>query len=459
MADALTSITGISSGIDSKALVEQMMALERRPAVRLQATIDANAARSSALGQFQTALDALKTASAALADGTAFDAYSVTTAGVATSGRALLSATAGAGAVPGAYQVKVLGLATTHKQTASIGQASASAALGVTGSFELRRPDDTVLGSVTLDGTESLSAIRDKINAFTGTAKLAATIVSAAADGSDQRLVLSSQQTGSAGRFKLVTTDAPAGDPLAALGLDAPIEQLGKDAQVDIDGVVVTRSTNTLTDVLQGVTLTLSAEDQNATATVTVDRFKNTPRDAVKGFVEAYNKVRAFITQQSAAGAPLASEAMVRSARGSLSNTVLAKGAGLPADLATLASVGVSLAKDGSLTFDATKFDAAYSGRYDELKATLANRAKAVSDFAESLSKPVTGAIDQREMALTDHTLRLTDRIADIDARLEKKRAALLAHFAKFEATLGGITAMGNAITAQLKGLNASSDD
>ena len=240
MAEALTSITGLSSGIDSKALVEQMMLIERRPADRLQATVDANTKRTTALGQLQTRLDALKTAAAGLVDGSAFNAFTVTTSGTATGGRSLLTATAGTGAVPGAYQVKVLGLATSHKLTASSGQASATDPLGLTGTFDLRRPDGAVLGSVDVAG-KSLAQIRDAINAFSGTAKLQATIVSANAAGTDQRLVLSSQQSGEAGRFELVAT---AGDPLTALGLAAPVEQLGKDSRVEIDGVVVTRSTN-----------------------------------------------------------------------------------------------------------------------------------------------------------------------------------------------------------------------
>lgn len=460
MADPLSSIAGLSSGIDSKALVEQMMLLERRPAARLEGVIEANNKRTAALGQFQTTLDALKTAMAALADGKAFDAYSVTTAGVAGNGRALLAASAGAGAAPGAYQVKVLGLATAHKVTAGSGQASATEALGVTGAFALRRPGadpaDPALVAVTLDGSESLSTIRDRINAATGTSKIQASIVSTKSDGSDQRLVLSSTQTGEAGRFELVATD---GDPLAALGLAAPITQTGNDARAEIDGVVVTRATNTLSDVVAGVTMTLSAADENATATVTVDRLKSAPRDAVKGLVDAYNAAQTFLKAQTAVGGALAAEPMARTARGQLSAAVIAAGAGLPTDMATLASLGVSLTKEGTLSFDADRFEKGYTGRYDELKATIANRSKALTDVIDSLTQPITGAIDRRELSLADQNLRFTSRIADIDARLEKKRAALLAQFAKFEATLGGINAMGNNISAQLKGLTASRDD
>jgi flagellar hook-associated protein 2 len=455
MAESLSSITGLSSGIDSKALVDQMMSVERRTAVRMESTIAANNKRSAALAQFQTAMDTLKAATASLTDGTAFDAVSTTVIGSAATGRSTLTATASAGAIPGSYQVKVLSLASAQKSTASAGQTSTTTPLGVTGTFELRRPDDTVLGSVTLDGTETLAGVRDKINAASTTAKLQTSIVSTKADGTDQRLVIASQQTGTAGAFKLVAT---AGDPLTALGLATPITQGGTDAKAEIDGVMVTRSTNTMSDVVTGVTFNLTAEDPTAVSTVTVGRVANSSSQAVQAMVDAFNAVQAFIKKEGAPGGALATEPLVRAARGAMSGILLAKGTGLALGMETLGSIGVALTREGTLSFDQTKFTSAYTNKYDDLKATLKERTTAISKFAESLTKSGTGTIASRTTAITDANGRLTSRVADIDARLEKKRAALLAQFAKFEASLGGINAMGKTISAQLSGLNAKSD-
>ena len=455
MAESLSSITGLSSGIDSKALVDQMMSMERRTAVRMESTIAANTKRSSALAQFQSAIDALKAATVALSEGTAFDAVSATVVGSAATGRSTLTATGSAGATPGSYQVKVLSLASAQKSTASVGQTSTTTALGITGTFELRRPDDTVLGSVTLDGTETLVGVRDKMNAASATAKLQTSIVSTTADGTDQRLVLASQQTGAAGAFKLVATD---GDPLTALGLAAPITQGGTDAKAEIDGVTVTRSTNTLSDVVTGVTFNLTAEDPTAVSTVTVARVANSPSQAVQAMVDAFNVVHAFIKKEGGVGGALATEPLIRAARGTMSGILLAKGTGLAAGMETLGSIGVALTREGTLSFDQSKFTAAYTDKYDDLKATLKERTRAVATFAESLTKSGTGSIASRTSALTDANGRLTSRVADIDARLEKKRAALLAQFAKFESSLGGINAMAKTMSAQFAGLNKSRD-
>jgi flagellar hook-associated protein 2 len=454
MPEPLSSVTGIASGIDSKALVEQILKLERRPADRLQATVDANTKRAEALNQFQTALAALKTAADGITNGSTFDGQSVSVAGVAANGRALFAASGGPRSVPGTYQVKVLALASSQKLTASAGQPSASAKLELTGAFDLRRPDGTVLGSVDVAG-KSLAEIRDAINALPAGAKVRASIVSARADGTDQRLVIGSTQSGERGRFGLVAT---AGDPLAALGLAEPVAQPGEDARIEVDGIPVTRPSNTLTDVIDGVTLNLTTADPAATASVTVDRVKATSRDAMTAFVDAYNKVQEFIRGQSVAGGALAKESLLRTARGSLGNIVLAKGDGLPPSLATFGSVGLSLTKDGTLQFDAARFDAAYDEQWGDLKATLKNRVGAMADHVQSLAGVAIGSIDRRESALAEQNGRLTDRIADIDSRLEKKRAAMLMQYAKFEASLGRINAIGGTVTAQLAGLNKSRD-
>jgi flagellar hook-associated protein 2 len=454
MADPLSSVSGLSSGIDYRALVDQIIKAERRAADRMQLQIDANAKRKEALNAFQKALDELRTASDALRGGSAFGSFAVTATGADAAGRSLLSATAGAGAVPGSYQVKVLALAATQKTTASVGQASAGADLGYAGSFDLTRAGATV-GSVSVLATDSLVEVRDKINALSATTKVQASIVSARADGSDQRLVLSATQGGLAGAFALSATG---GTALADLGLAAPLQQGAADAQLEIDGVPVTRPTNSIGDAVPGVTFTLSAADPDATATVVVERQPAAAKDAAKAFVEKYNAVVAFMKAQGPASA-LSNEPLLRGMRVSLSGGVLAAGAGLPEDLATLGAVGISVNKDGTLKLDEAKWDAAYNGRFDELQATLADRMADVMAHVDTLAKPFSGLIDQRERALDERSGKLTDRITALDARLEKKRASLLAQYAKFEASLGRLQAIQSSLGTQLKGLTSSNDD
>ena len=128
MAEPLTSLTGVASSMDWRTLVDTIIKGERAPADKLQATVDANAKRKEALKSFQTAVQALRDATTALTGATvgaptAFDSFSVTTAGSDANGRQVLAATGSVGAVPGAYGVKVTALASAQKWTGAAGLA------------------------------------------------------------------------------------------------------------------------------------------------------------------------------------------------------------------------------------------------------------------------------------------------------------------------------------------------
>ncbi len=81
MPDSLSSISGVSSGVDWKALVDSIMSLERRPAAKLETAITANTKRKEAFEQYRAAVASLKSATDSLKDGSAFDAFTAATSG------------------------------------------------------------------------------------------------------------------------------------------------------------------------------------------------------------------------------------------------------------------------------------------------------------------------------------------------------------------------------------------
>jgi flagellar hook-associated protein 2 len=460
MADPLSSVTGLSSGVDWKGLVDQIIKLDRRPADRMQASVDANTARREALASFQATLRKLQTAGDALRFGGAFAKFTASAAGTDLAGRAVLAAAPSAGAMPGAYTVDVAQLAQTQKNAGSVGFASATAPLGLAGGL--------VVGGERVDvgADDSLAAVRDKINAVQARSGVRATLVAGRADGSDQRLVLTAVRSGSAGAFTVADPDDAA--LAAALGI-AVATRPAQDARLTVDGVTVTRPTNVVGDAIPGVTLTLGAP---GTSQLAIEREPAAAPDAVKAFVDAYNEVHKSIAAQQTMGAdgtrpPLRGEPLMRTLRTGLSSAVTGSSAlakadgtptGVPSELATFAAMGVSLQKDGTLTFDPAKFEGAYQGRFDELRVALGARAQAVATVVGAAVNPLSGAIDTRGRALGDENARLADRIADVDARLDKRRQSLLAQYARFEAALGRMKAVGDSLTAQFSGLNASRD-
>jgi flagellar capping protein FliD len=156
---------------------------------------------------------------------------------------------------------------------------------------------------------------------------------------------------------------------------------------------------------------------------------------------------------------PLRGDSMLRTVRNSLSGVMLGSAAGaLPLDMQTFAGAGINLGKDGKLSLDATKFKKEFNERGADLKALLADRGAAMFAVADGVTLSGSGLIDNRTSALSTSSAAAERRIADIDARLEKKREALLAQYAKFEASLGRLKAIGDSLGAQLKGLTATKE-
>jgi flagellar hook-associated protein 2 len=127
-------------------------------------------------------------------------------------------------------------------------------------------------------------------------------------------------------------------------------------------------------------------------------------------------------------------------------------------DLTTLASLGMSVQKDGTLKLDRARFTAVAGARLENVQALLGDRMGALRKYADSLARASTGVIDQRELALASVNGRYTTRITAIDARLDARRAALLAQYSKFEASLGRLKTIGDSLSSQLAGLNKSRD-
>jgi flagellar hook-associated protein 2 len=180
----------------------------------------------------------------------------------------------------------------------------------------------------------------------------------------------------------------------------------------------------------------------------------------VQAFVDAYNKMVQFVKQNAdAPNGVLARDTMLRGTRVNMANEILTAAPASPLDLQTLSSVGVSLAKDGTLTLDATKLQDAYTTRIDDVKALLTDRMTALSTIADGVTLSGTGQIDSREQSLTTQNTALQSHIDDLAARLDKKRSAMLAQYAKFESTLGKLKSIGESMAAQFAGLNKSNND
>ncbi|TVP45404.1 MAG: hypothetical protein EA350_09455 [Gemmatimonadales bacterium] len=350
MSAPLTSIGGLASGIDFPALTDAIMTSRAAPIRKLEGRIEANQARSEAYLSLEARLMGLKAAAGELDRARSL----VGMRGQVEPG-AGFSVSAGASATAGAFDVTVLELARPERLGGGT-FGSRSTGLGLDGTLSF--------GGVPMEVSagDSLDAVVARINGLQGTGVRASVIT---LGPGAHRLVLSSQTEGAQG----IDMEDP-DQLLAGLGvLDAggnrvEVLQAGSDARIRVDGVEVTRSSNVMSDVVDGLTFTLTEARPENVSRLTVNRDTAALGEAVEAFVEAYNSATGFIRSQTrssaAERAPLAGDSVMRALGSGLQSAML----GLAGDStlggpARLADIGVTLQLDGSFSVDATRLAAA----------------------------------------------------------------------------------------------------
>lgn len=407
---ATTSATSATtnSNIDVAGIVSQLMTVEQRPLTALAKKEADYQAKLSAVGSLKGALSSFQTALAALKDASKFQALTATS-----SDSASMTASASSGATAGTYVIDVTSLAQAQKLVAA-GQTSSTAAIGAGAATTLTFDFGAISGgtfssatgqytgasftsngngtkTVTIDATNnSLQGIRDAINA--ANIGVTAAIIN---DGSSTpyRLALSSNNQGSSNSLKIsVAGDAALSallsqDPAGTQSLSETVT--AQNANFKVNGVSVSKSSNSVSDVIQGVTLNL-LKPTTASASITVARDSNSIQSQINSFVKAYNELAKTLKDVSSydantkKGAVLQGDAVVRSIQSQIRGVLNAplSGAG---SLTTLSQVGLTFQKDGTLSFDSSKLTAALSKSPNDVAAVFASVGSA-SDSLVSFS-------------------------------------------------------------------------
>lgn len=414
---ATTSAAG-SSGLDVAGIVSQLMTAEQRPLTALNRKEASYQAKLSAYGSVKGALTGFQTALSALSNISQFQSLSA-----ATSDSSVATASAAATAVAGTYTLDVTKLAQAQKLVAA-GQTSQTAAIGAGTSTTLTFDFGTITGTldpatgkysavpattflsngsgaktVTIDGTNnSLQGMRDAIN----NAKIGvtATIVN---DGgaSPYRLALSSDNIGKTNSIKIsVAGDAAvsgllAYDPAATQNLSETAT--AQNAEFKVNGIAVSKASNTVTDVIQGVTLNL-LKTTTTPASITVASNTSTVTASVTAFVKAYNDLNNTLKGVSAynaatkTGAVLQGDATVRNLQTqvrAVMNTAISNPGG---SLTTLSQVGVTFQSDGTLALDTAKLNTAITNNFSGIAALFAKVGKASDSLVTYISGTPPGS-------------------------------------------------------------------
>lgn len=439
---ATLSAPGIGSGLDINGIVEQLMAVEQIPLQRLQAKAGEYLTQISAYGQLRSAMASFQDATAALESFNDFNAFATRS-----SDPEVFAVTAGNNATLGSYEIQVSSLAASQKL----------------GSVAIADADTTVHGNAgdqltigigenefTVDtGGKTLSEIQTAINEATDNVGVMAGIIRE--NDSSFRLSLTSDETGLANAMTFAFADsdgAAVPDPLGFTEVRA-----AADAEITLDDAyTITRSSNSISDAIQGVTIELlsSSPDKHS---LSISREPGAIVESVEKFVEGYNELLTSLGdlregELSGDGTLRLVETQVRS--------VLGSGANLTGAYAYASDVGISFQKDGTLTFDSAKLDSALK---DDLPAVADLFANDDQGLAFRLSAKLdgmletSGLIDAREDGLNDRVDKNNQQMARMQDRMELVEARYRAQFSTLDTLLGELQVTSDYMTAQLSAL------
>lgn len=464
----MASITsaGLGSGLDVQGLVDSLMAYEKRPLQLLATKEGSYQAKLSAFGQIKSTLSALQTATTALNDASKFSATKATVSGKG------FTASSSSGAASGNHSVEVFALAKTQRIATSATTEFAPSGPGKLtisygkidgGSFVADADADR---SATLDFTGStIEELRDAINSDTKLG-IKASVVD---NGSNKQLVLTGTATGAGQAFQLTGEDGLAGLTYTpgASG-DMVTVEAAQDARLKVDGIEITRGKNTIADVIDGLTLTLTDEPESGVASlkgsVSVAADSSAAKTAIEAFVKAYNEASNTLKSLSAydsktkTASTLTGDSTVRSIQSQLRNALTSMVEGLDGGASSLSQIGISFDKSGTLTIDSGKLGTALSDPKKNVAALFAGTDD-VKGFAANFNSRLDGFLNSKGLLASrtdgiDSTIKsLTKQYDAMETRLEAVEARYRSQFTSLDTLISGLSQTSSYLSQQLANL------
>jgi len=491
---------GVGSGADLTTLLNNLMTAEKIPLVSLQKKEAAEQTKITAYGTLSSALSAFRDAYAAV-DETKFN-----TAKATSSDTAVATVVGKTGASSGNISLKVDNLATEAKvgsarvldwennnatADSTVGMGTLTFTFGKATKTPPSFEADEERESFTVDiGSDrnTLAGIRDAVNAKAS--GITAAIVN---DGTGARLVFSSAKTGEDSNFSVVGAGPASGgggpglsqlsyDPAQPGPAASSPSQLtfGVNASLTLDGMEISSPTNTLSDTIDGLTITLLkggvTAGVTASTTINVSQDNAGAKAAVTTLATAYNTLLAATKKLSLsvpqdAGStdartdgPLSGDATIRSLMNQIKSAITAPVAGTTAPYTSLGAVGMEFLKDGTMKLNETRFDAAMAADRTAVtklftKAPNGEGSEGITASIASLVSPMVadgGQVKSRIDSLTTVTKQLQSQQTAMSARLVQIEARYRAQFTALDQMLTSMTSTSTFLSQQLSSLSSS---
>lgn len=452
---AILSSAGIGSGLNVDAIVSALVnAKKAGPQAQITAQTTQAQAQQAGLTALSTSLAALQSALSTLTTSSTFASYTATLGDTTIGTTSTLSS-----AQPGSYDLSVTQLATAQKR------ASDSYSTGATpgaGSLTITVGSSSMVVNTT--STTSLSDLASSINNASGNPGVVATVVTTGTG--TQQLLLSSANTGTANAFTIsASSDSASGLQTLATKLNTAGSNEAQDAQLSIDGIAVTSGSNSVSGVLNGVTLNLT---KTGSTTLTVAQDTTTATNAINAFVTAYNNylgtVQTLTSYDSTTGQSgvLFGDSMMaslqRQVSGVLGSTV---GSGSYNSLATL---GITRTVDGnnqvSLSVDSDTLAAALKANPDAVQSLFAGTSGIATSLNNTLDTFTSsdGIIATRNASLTKQLSNLSDETTALNARMSVYQSQLYAQYTALDTLMSQLNNTSTYLTTLEKQMEGSNN-
>ena len=463
---------GVGSNLPLDTLLTNLTTAEKGRLTPITQQQSSFSARLTAFGTLKSSLEKFQTANTALADANLFKSTT------ATSSSTDLTVSTTAGAAAGTYKINVTQLAQAQSIRTTTAVADSKAAQG--NSNETRTliikqdgKEDPVEIKLTKDQT-SLQGMRDAINNANG--GVTASIVKLKDD--DYQLVLTSTETGVANQMSVsVSGDETLNQFISFNNPDVVgnnVEQMveAKDAELTVNGINIVRSTNTITDAPEGLTLNLTKKVSDVTVTVTKSNDKATA--AIKTWVDAYNSlvdtigtvtkyssVDAGSDEQNASNGALLGDSSVRTIQTGIRAQFSASANS--GKFQTLSQMGITQdGTSGKLKIDNDKLAKALSENTVDVQQLLVGDGKE-SGITTQIGNLVKGyladdgIIDSAQDSINTTLKKLTKQYLAVSASIDDTIARYQAQFTQLDTMMSKLNNTSIYLSSQFTAMNSSS--
>ena len=407
---------GAGASFDTKKIVEALVEAERAPARALiQRKADEGDAKITGLASAASILNKFKVSAQNLNDARDFNTYSINN-----SQTNAFTATANSTARAGTNSITVNQIA-QEQRSISNGFDTSNTAINDGSAIEL---------SLTVGGaTQTINVVNTSLEGTVAAINAAdlgvrAELVNTGAASGNYQIQLVGE-SGAAKSFSMTSSDS---------SLNFSNLQTATDANLNVNGIDFTRSTNSINDIIGGVTLNLLGTTEGA-ATLGVNQNNQFAKANIVDFVASYNEVRTQMKElmSSEADGPLAGDSIIRSLERNLRNAMTSTSSTPGTNVRNLTDMGISINRYGVLELDEQKLDQALGSNYADVikvfsadtndQSSSSTQAAGIAGDISKLIEDMTssqGYFTTQKNRLNEDAAKYNTELSDLEERMEK---------------------------------------